>query len=187
MSQVAQPKQVLLLEPLRVELVGIGRLLSDRLAIDPALVHSLTPGQFEELICDRLSAMGFEPRRIGETNRKDGGIDVVFWPRLSTAFPFLGAAQIKHHRNPQRNEGPSTVREFSGAIADHPFNAGLLVTNTAFSPDAEWYAREHARLIRLRGFVDIRRWVLGNFSDDAEWREIPSSIELCPGVVVKIR
>jgi len=60
----------------------------------------------------------------------------------------------------------------AGAILGHPFNAGFVVTNTTFSPDAEWYAREHAKLIRLRGFDDIRRWVCGNFTDEAEWREV---------------
>ncbi len=174
-------------EPLHVKLIGVGETLGDQLRKEPSLVHQLTPEQFEELICDRLFAMGFEPRRIGAINRKDGGVDVLFWPRMRSSFPFLGAAQVKHHRNPNSKEGPATVREFSGTLAGQPFNAGLLVTNTSFSPDAEWFAREHAKLMKLRDFNDIRRWLLDNFTDEAEWREIPSSIELCPGVVIKIR
>ncbi len=175
------------LQPLRVELIGIGKLLSEKLAVDPGLVHSLTPGQFEDFICDRLFAMGLEPQRVGKTYRKDGGIDVLFWPRQIGAFPFLGAAQIKHHRDLKRKEGPATVREFYGTIGAHSINAGLIVTNTSFTSDAEWFAREHAKLIRLRDFSDIRRWLLNKFDDSAEWRELPGSIELCPGVIVKIR
>ncbi|HET7460779.1 MAG TPA: restriction endonuclease, partial [Longimicrobium sp.] len=83
--------------------------------------------------------------------------------------------------------GPGTVRDFAGAIAGHAFNAGMLISNTSFSPDAQWFARERAKLIRLRDFSDIRRWLLNDFSNAAEWRELPSSIEVCPGVVVKIR
>jgi hypothetical protein len=175
------------LEPFRVELIGVGRILAEQIAKDIHLLHSLTPEQFETLICDRIFAMGFEPKRTGALNRKDGGIDLLFWPRARVPIPFLGAAQIKHHRNPDQKEGVSTVRDFSGAILGHPFNAGLIVTNTTFSPDAEWFARERAKLIRLRGFDDIRRWVYGNFCDEAEWREIPPTIELCPGVVIRIR
>lgn len=174
------------LQPLRVELIGVGRLLSERMVIDPTQLHSLTPEQFEDLICERLFAMGLEPQRMGKTNRKDGGIDLLFWPREKSSFPFLGAAQIKHHRNVKRTEGPSTVREFQGVIGSHPINAGLIVTNTSFTSDAKWFAREHAKLIRLRDFVDIRRWLFDEFGDE-EWRELPNSIELCPGVVVKIR
>jgi restriction endonuclease Mrr len=151
------------------------------------LIHRITPEQFEEFICDRLSAMGLEPKRVGHTNRKDGGVDIVFWPRSSSAFPFLGAAQVKHHRDPSAKEGPPNVRDFAGVLAGHVFNAGILVTNTSFSADAQWFAREHARLLRLREFKDIRRWMFDIFDDDAEWREIPKSIELCPGLVIDLK
>jgi len=176
-----------LVSPVRIEVVTVGDLLVKHLSQDPLLLHSLTPIQFEEFVCDRLFAMGFEPKQIGTSYQRDGGIDVVFWPRDRTTFPFLGAAQVKHHRNPRVKESSPTVREFAGSMAGHPFNVGLIVTNTSFSPDAEWFARERARLVRLRGFDDIRRWLFGHFGDDAEWREIPPSLELCPGVVVKIR
>jgi hypothetical protein len=171
----------------QVEIVGVGAILAAQIAAEPASLYGLEPGQFEEFICDRLNAMGLEPKRVGAVNRKDGGIDVLFWPKTKGAFPFLGAAQIKHHRDPGRKEGSSTVRDFAGAIAGHPIGAALLVTNTAFTPDAEWFAQERARLIRLRGLTDISRWVVNNFADESEWREIPLEIELCPGVVVKVR
>lgn len=171
----------------QVQLIGIGGILSERLLDTPSLVHQLTPAQFEEFICDRLAAMGFEPKRVGSTNRKDGGIDILFWPRSKSSFPFLGAAQVKHHRDPATKEGPSSVRDFAGAIAGQPINAGLIITNTSFTPDAEWFCRQRAKLLRLRGFTDISRWILNNFNDEAEWREIPKSIEICPGVVIDIR
>jgi len=176
-----------LFDPVRIELVGIGRSLSDRLSGNPELIHSLSPEEFEGFICERLYAMGFEPRQIGRTFQADGGIDVVFWPRGSSSFPFLGAAQIKHHRSPKKKEGPGTVREFLGSISGRPFSAGIIVTNTSFSPTAEWFARQQNGLIRLRGFEDICRWIENNFSADAEWREIPSSIEVAPGILVRIR
>jgi hypothetical protein len=177
----------LALRPIRVELISVGEALAARLADEPRLLHALTPEQFEQFVCERLFSMGFEPKQVGSTNRKDGGVDILFWPRARGAFPFLGAAQVKHHRNPAESESVRTVRDFSGVMAGQPFAAGLIVTNTSFSPDAQWFARQHARLVRLRGFEDIRRWLLGNFGDEEEWREIPSSLELCPGVVVKIR
>ena len=176
-----------LFQPVHIELIQVSDALLKLLVKDPTLLHNLPPHRFEEFVCDRLFAMGFEPRKVGLINQKDGGVDIVFWPRGEVSFPFLGAAQIKHHRNPEVKEGPSTVREFAGAISAHAFNAGVIVTNTSFSPDAKWFAREHARLVRLRDFNDICRWIAGTFADEAEWREIPHSIELCPGTVIKIR
>lgn len=176
-----------LLAIVRVELVSLDPVLVRQLALDPRLLFQLDPGQFEELICDRLSAMGLEARRTGRSNRKDGGIDILFWPRRPTSFPFLGAAQVKHHRRVDYAEGPSTVRDFVGATSALPINSAILVTNATFSPDAQWFARERAKLLRLRQFEDVRRWLAGNFTDDVEWREIPDLLELCPGVIIRIR
>ena len=176
-----------LFRPVHIQLIQVSDALLKLLAKDPTLLHNLTPDRFEEFVCDRLFAMGFEPKKVGLTNQKDGGIDIVFWPRGDVSFPFLGAAQVKHHHDPRVKEGPRTVREFAGVISDQPFNAGVIVTNTSFSPDAKWFAREHARLVRLRDFNDICRWIAGTFADEAEWREIPHSIELCPGTIIKIR
>jgi hypothetical protein len=132
------------------------------------------------------SAWGLR-RRVTNTFRKDGGLDILFWPRLAGAFPFLGAAQVKYHRNALAKVGAGAVRDFAGALACQAFGAALLVTNTGFSPDAEWFERERAKLLRLRGLEDIRRWIENNFSANEECREIPSSIELCPGTIVKVR
>lgn len=186
-NPIGEVSQLPLFAPAQVEVVGVSSVLSEQILAAPSQVHQLTPEQFEDLICDRLVAMGFEPKKVGATNRKDGGIDILFWPRSTHMFPFLGAAQVKHHRDPLKKEGPSTVRDFAGTIAGHPINAGLIITNTSFTPDAEWFCRERAKLLRLRGFSDISRWILNNFNDEAEWREIPAMIELCPGVTVKIR
>jgi len=169
-----------------VEVIGVGPVLAQHLAHDPTLVHGLSPEAFEELICDRLCAMGLEAQRVGGTFHKDGGIDIVFWPHESK-FPFLGAAQVRHHRTWKTKEGVGSIRDFAGAIAGHPFGAGIIVTNTSFTADAEWFARERAKLIRLRGYPDVRRWLLGDFGDDAEWREIPDSIQLCAGVTIDLR
>lgn len=180
-------RQLSFFAPVKIECVGIASSLSALLSSQPDLVHKLTPVEFEEFVCERLFAMGMEPKLVSNTYRPDGGIDVVFWPRSRGAFPFLGAAQIKHHREQSIVEGPSTVRDFVGSLAGKPFAAGLIVTNTSFSPSAEWFARGQAGLVRLRNFKDICRWLADDFGDDEEWRELPSSIEVAPKVIVRIR
>jgi hypothetical protein len=170
----------------RVELIGIGRRLSPLLHGESSLINELSPRQFQELLCERIDAMGFEPKQVGDVYQKDGGIDILFWPRQRGFFPFLGAVQAKHHRSAAQKEGPQAVRDFAGTIAGQPINIGLLVTNTSFTADAEWFARHRAPLLRLRDFADIRRWLAGNFSDAEEWRDLPESIEVCPGLVVPI-
>ena len=171
---------------LQIRIVSAGQHFADILTKQPELIYSLSPNQFEELICDRLYDMGLEPRRVGDTFQKDGGIDVLFWPRARSNFPFLGAAQIKHHNRSTIKEGPASVRDLAGVLSTHKINVGMLITNTSFTPDAQWFAKESSPNIRLRDMTDLRRWLSGNYVDLAEWRELPKSIELCPGVVVEI-
>jgi hypothetical protein len=61
-----------------------------------------------------------------------------------------------------------------------------LVTNTTFTPDARWFASKEPALVQLRDVQDLRRWLKGEFSRDAEWRDMPTGIELCPGVRVEL-
>ena len=172
--------------PAHVEIVDLTPQLMKLLASEPERLRDLNPQMFENLICDRLDRMGYGLERVGmSTYQKDGGIDIVAWPRASP-LPFLVAVQVKHTRRPERRIGPEPVRELLGAVQLHGFNAGLLVTNTSFTPDAEWVAARRALLMRLRDFDDLARWLRDEYPREAEWREIPAEIEMCPGVVIKI-
>lgn len=166
------------------KVVDVTPLLIQRILTNPNEIYEITPEQFEFLILDRINAMGLEATRVGHTFQRDGGIDIVFWPKENFPIPFLGAVQVKHHRSPKRRTGPKAVREMAGVLC-RPFNVGIIVTNTSFTPSARWAAQNERGLIRLRDMFDLRRWLLNVFTDEAEWRELPSEIKLCPGVVVK--
>jgi hypothetical protein len=171
----------------RVQLISVTSVLLERLRIDYEEIYNIGPENFEYLIQDRLYAMGFDAERVGHPFRKDGGIDIVFWPRPSFPVPFLGAVQLKHHRSAQTKSGPAAIREMAGVINAQPFHFGLVVTNTTFTPDAEWFASQQQAIIRLRDMSDLKRWIASNFTDEAEWREMPSVLELCPGVTIDLK
>lgn len=171
-----------------VQLVDIGQTLSERVLADSSELFNLSPPQFEELVLERLHAMGLCAQLVGQsTYSRDGGIDIIFTPPKTFPFPFLGAVQVKHHGQRDRKVGPAPVRELVGAMAvQRVFAAGMVVTNTSFTPDAKDLARHSHGLLKLRGFDDLVRWVADNFTDEAEWREMPSSIELCKGVLIDV-
>ena len=149
-------------------------------------IYNLTPIAFEDLICNRLDAMGFGVQQVGgHTYHKDGGIDIVAWAKQSE-FPFLMAVQAKYHYSPKKKTGPKEIRDLIGTVKTLPFQIGVLVTNTTFTPDAEWIAKQQNEFIRLRDIEDIRRWLMDDFLDEYNWRDIPEQIEVCPGVIVKL-
>lgn len=74
------------------------------------------------------------------------------------------------------------MRDFAGTLEVLPVAVGVLVTNTTFTFDMSKLGSQ----IRLRDQQDLRRWISGRFVDVLEWREIPTEIDLCPGVRVRI-
>jgi restriction endonuclease Mrr len=171
-----------------VQLVDITSTLSAKILANPAELFELSPPQFEELVLDRLSVMGLHARPVGGgTYRRDGGIDIIFTPPRTFPFPFIGAVQVKHRRNPSNKVGPEPLRELMGVMAaQRVFAAGMIVTNTGFTPDAKDFASRSQSLLRLRDFHALMRWVADNFLDDAEWRELPTLVQLCEGVSIDL-
>lgn len=149
-------------------------------------LKQLPPDKFQYFIADRLEHLGLEPKLVGDVYRKDGGVDIIAYPKNLTV-PFLLAVQAKHHRkdNPTR---VGDVRDFHGVLnsQNSPFHMGMLVTNTKFTPDAQWFADNNKKLLRLRDMRDLQRWLKEDFVNEHEWREIPDEVELAPGIRIQV-
>lgn len=169
-----------------VTTVDITARLLELLKADPYHLHQLSPSQFEQFVAERLDRMGFDVTLTGPTSHKDGGIDLIAVPKVRTVGAFLLAGQIKH-RIAERKTGREAVDRLL-AWKDSQFRLGLLVTNTAFTKDARWFAEQDSNrsFIRLRDFADIKRWLEDNFWSEEDWREIPNEINLAPGVTITI-
>lgn len=169
-----------------IKVVDATSYLLEVLQRDPKQLSILSPEQFELVVADRLDHMGFAVQRTGPTSLKDGGIDIIAMPKTSNVGSFLLAVQAKHHRENLKTGRESVDRLL--AWQNTAFRLGLLVTNSYFTRDALWKAsQDPARnFLRLRDFEDLARWIQGIFTSEFEWREIPDSIELSPGILVKI-
>jgi UDP-3-O-[3-hydroxymyristoyl] N-acetylglucosamine deacetylase len=167
-----------------VEVIDVSPHLLQLLREDIRVLNQLNPDQFEGVICNRLDRMGLDVQRVGHVNARDGGVDIVAWPR--EGFRFLLAVQAKHHRY-SRNTGPEAVKNLLATVNTGPFQAGMLVTNTTFTPHAKWFAAVRPHLVRLRDIADLSRWLMDDFLAEETWREIPTRITLAPGVVVDLK
>jgi len=170
--------------PLLIQIVDTSSEILARLRVDGEELASLSAEQFEVLIADCLTAMGLGVQRVGASNTPDGGIDIIAWPECNSSFGFLLAVQVKHTR--RKHIGPSPVRDLRGVLSTSPFDVGLMVTNARFSPSARWAAQEGSRIVRLRDFDDIVRWIGGDFAKEPFYNELPSEIALTPGLRIPI-
>jgi hypothetical protein len=169
----------------QVEVVNINPIMLQWLREDPERISKLSPSKFEDLVLDRLHRMGFGAQKVGNTYARDGGIDLIAWPETQNhEFPFLIAAQVKHHKA-GAPVGPAVVREFRGVFEHNRIDMGLIITNTRFTPDAKWVAQQLPRIVRLRDFHALRAWLYDSF-DDEVWNEIPDTLTLGPGLTIPI-
>jgi hypothetical protein len=104
------------------------------------------------------------------------------------SVPFLVAGQIKHKSSPRHKVEGGEMRELRGAInhSRSQFHVGYFVTNTAFKPSAKWLSENESKLARLRGMLDLRRWLNDDFQNEEEWREFPPEIEVGYGQKIPI-
>lgn len=152
---------------------------------DSVNLSLLSPEQFENLIFDIFVRMGYSVIKTGKTNLRDGGIDLIAVPKLPLTS-FLVAVQVKHHCSGNKTGRDAVDRLL--AWQNSTFRTGVLVTNTHFSRDAIWAASQATakNFIRLRDFADVSRWLQGIFTPNLDWREIPDSVELAPGIRVTV-
>lgn len=159
-----------------------------KLVCDPKLIYELSDDDFELLIAERFTKMGLEVVKVGNTRRKDGGIDIIAWPQKQFPFPFLIAAQVKHHHDNKIMTGSPVIRDFYGVLTSQNslFNLGIVVTNTSFTPDAKWFAEKNRRIIRLRDLNHLISWIKNDFSYDYELMEIPSQLEIAKDIIIPL-
>lgn len=165
-----------------IEFINITPYLLPLIKDHPGSISSLSPKQFEDLIANRVQAMGMGVQNVGHINQRDGGIDLIAWP-LKGGVPYLVAIQVKH-RSSDNKVDVSAVRALHHAVITGPFNIGMLVTNTKFTIDAQWAANQVPQLLKLRDFEDLKRWLFDDFVCASEWREVPKYIEVAPGIKV---
>jgi Restriction endonuclease/XPA protein C-terminus len=152
---------------------------------DTERIKRLSPGEFQFLVANRLDRFGLNVQIVGDVERKDGGVDIIAYSK--SGFPFMVAVQVKHH-SIDRHTPVGDIRDFHGVLStsNSHFQMGIFVTNTSFSPDAQWFAEHNRKLLRLRDLVDLKRWLNNDFENGFEWREIPEEIELAPGIRISI-
>jgi len=150
--------------------------LIEDLKLNYQQIFKITPEAFENLVVELLKRNHFEVTKIGETNRKDGGIDIVAVKK--DIVTIIVAVQVKHKVSKTVDVGE--VRDFAGALSiNNLFSAGMLVTNTDFTQDSRWIEAKLDSKIELKNNNDIQNWLLNNFTTS---KKSNINVELGKGV-----
>jgi len=131
--------------------------VSEALASEPDLLRRVKPRRFEEIIHYAFSSFFDCQVELTKTTR-DGGADIVGCD--SDRGKFL--IEVKQRTKPQGKVGVNVVRALCGALIQNRADTGLVVTNAAFTRDAQDAARaitEHGWPIGLHDIQDLCEWL----------------------------
>jgi restriction endonuclease Mrr len=121
----------------------------------PALMRELSPHRFEELIAELLSARGYEITPTPRT--RDGGFD-MYAAYKDSVGQFLYLVECKRFTPPTK-VGVGIARALYGVVESQRAGAGLIVTSSFFTKDAEIYQRGVEFRLQFSDFTKISRWL----------------------------
>lgn len=126
-----------------------------KLKMNPNLIHSLKPREFEEMMAELMEKRGYKVDLTQAT--RDGGKDLIV-ARHNDFGNFIYYVECKQY-SPGNPVGVSLVRELMGTVHADKVTAGILITSSYFSPDAINYSKKVEHQISLVDFLRLREWL----------------------------
>jgi len=126
-----------------------------RVKADPSALHQIKPRQFEELICEVLSRLGW---RIELTPAsKDGGYDIVGFSGSPGGVTSAWLVECKKY-SPEHKVGIGVVRALCGVKEQVKVANAMIVTTSTFTRGAIEMSTNRWDL-SLRDHQDVLSWV----------------------------
>jgi restriction system protein len=144
-----------LIEIAKPVIVSANEAMIAELKRHPSDIFKLTSRQYEELIAELISDMGYEVTLTKAT--RDGGKDILASIKTEVG-EFLCLVEAKHYRQ-DRKVGVSLVRALYGTLCDYQANSAMLVTTSSYSHDALSLQQKHKYHLSLRDYTDVAAWI----------------------------
>lgn len=144
-----------ILVAVRPEIVIANCTIIDRLKLEPESIYDLAPRQFEEVLADLLTGMGYETTLTAPSG--DGGKDII--AKMNTELgEVLCLVEAKRYRK-DRKVGVELVRTLFGTVFDHNASSGMLVTTSSFTSGAKDFQSKHKYRLTLRDYGNVQSWI----------------------------
>ncbi len=121
----------------------------------PALVHTLTGREFEELVAEMFTHDGFDVTLTPIA--RDGGKD-IYAAKKDRFGSFLYVVECKRYA-PERPVGVSLVRSLHGVVQAESATAGIMVTTSRFTKPAQAFQEQIQHQLSLLDYHDLARWL----------------------------
>ena len=116
---------------------------------DPAVVYSIDPYSFEELVAFIYELMGLQVELTRKS--RDGGADVLVWHPSGIPDTIFRAIQVKRY-SPTHKVGLAEVQRMKGVLLDFRAQSGEIVTTSWFTMPAKHSASRPPVTISLMDY-----------------------------------
>jgi CheY-like chemotaxis protein len=142
--------------PIVVEsILAVNAELLERAGRDQQLLNLISPRQFELLVAEILSKLGYDVTPTPAT--RDGGFDLLA-VKKDAVGEFLCLVECKRYVPPHK-VGVSLVRSLNGVLEKTRASAAMLVTTSSFTKDAEEFQHSLAHRLMLRDYLALKDWL----------------------------
>lgn len=117
----------------------------------PNIIHDFTPREFEKFIYQFFDAQGMEVKLTKPT--RDGGKDLIVVQK-SILGEFSIYVECKKY-DARRPISVSLIRELYGTVMADSVTAGLLITTSYFTKDAQEYTEQIKNRMSLMDYSDL--------------------------------
>ncbi|MBS7565312.1 restriction endonuclease [Mucilaginibacter sp. Bleaf8] len=129
----------------------VNRRILDHIGRRATEVYNLTPRQFEELVAELFDERGYKVQITQQT--RDGGKELIILDHREVGN-FMIYAECKRYA-PDRPVGVSVVSDLIGRMNADRATAGMVVTSSYFSPDAQVFQSKFEHQMSLIDFVKL--------------------------------
>jgi len=138
-----------------VDVRGVNDEFLRRAADDPNLVFGISSRQFEELVGELLSRLGYKIELTPQT--RDGGKD-IYAAKHDNIGNFLYIVECKRYA-PDSPVGVEIVRALHGVADIERVTGAMIVTTSYFSADARALQSRIKYQMSLKEYFDLRQWL----------------------------
>lgn len=118
----------------------------------PQMIYSLTPRQFEELVCEAFSSQGYDVSLTPQS--RDGGFD-IFASKRSVLGPELLLVECKRYSPPNR-VGIEIVQRLHGVASAMRATRGILATSSFFTAPAMEFVQTVPHQVGLVDYLSLQ-------------------------------
>jgi HJR/Mrr/RecB family endonuclease len=149
-SEIILPNAKEIIADIRV----VNTRILDKIKRDPKAVYDLQPREFEKLVAELFIEKGYQVQLTQAT--RDGGKDIMIIDK--SLGDFLIYAECKKFA-PHRPVGVSIISDLAGRIDNDRATAGIVITTSYFSPEAQIFTRKIQHKMSLVDYLKLESWI----------------------------